>query len=464
MKLLNADQKILLNELADSIRIESEVTKGKLSDMGIVALKNLFSDSTIHTALQNISQPGYIESLDYDLLCGLYDAIQSLYSGLSEIKQEIDIEVFFKEGYRIDIKSLQRKYKQRGLKEVVPDLNFEMLESLYCKPPSTIPCYYDPSKFIRPDPFVFRKYLVAIIQMIFDHMDLLVCSTGNEGSGKSLQISQDMLMCHWIMTQIGIISYEFDIKEMWFNTLQKFREAEDKYFDHPFRILGLDEGNELNRQDWKDDEVKTFFQRLRRERYNRRIKFISLPVLGEMVPNIVLSRMNFITDMKCYNELTTGTMHKGDYNFYIIPRGNTIYSPHLKKELTSLFIKNKLFENLKDKKYLKGMPSDIIIKKCKNNGLWGFKQEIYNKELKESNKTYTVNKGINFTMMESFMFYKANPSCKKLGIKPQDIRWDSVRRLIARNNKKWEEDIDSYNKYEAIFKRKIEERQEAAEC
>ena len=75
---------------------------------------------------------------------------------------------------------------------------------------------------------------------------------------------------------------------------------EDKYYGIPFRLICLDEGNELNRQDWKEDDVKLFWKRLRRERHEQRIKFINIPVLGEMIINIVLSRMNFIFNNHLY--------------------------------------------------------------------------------------------------------------------------------------------------------------------
>jgi hypothetical protein len=240
--------------------------------------------------------------------------------------------------------------------------------------------------------------------------------------------------------------------------LQKFREAEDKYFDKPFRIFNLDEGNELNRQDWKDFEVRTFFQRLRRERYNRRLKGICIPVLGEMVVNIILSRMNFIFEVENRNELTTATLNKGTYYFYIIPRGNHIYSPYYKKNLTREDIKKVLFANVKDKEYLKGMPRNIVVKKCNCNGVWGFKEKEYIQELKMTNRSFTVSKGIQTSLIECFYMYKSNITMKKLGLKRDDIRYHSVFKVINRINKIFEEDPDILTKYENLYKRKLDER------
>lgn len=456
----NPDVELLiqkLNLIYENDRLDETPQIGKA---GREAIKNLISDETISHGITHLTDSDYMKKINFDTFSEIYTSIESLYEGLTEIREQIDMDIFFKEGFKIDISELKKKYKERDLEKIAPVLDFKRIEELYTNPPERIYTYYDKRRYILVDKFTFRKYMIGIIQMIFDHMDLLVCSVGPEGTGKSLQISQDMLVCYYIMKEISLITYEFRINDIWFNTLHRFREAEDRFFSDPFRILGLDEGNELNRQDWKDDEVKLFFQRLRRERYNRRLKFISLPVLGEMIPNIVLSRMNFITDMKSYNEPKSGTLKKGDYNYYIIPRGYHIYSPFLKKNLERNFIKTKLFDNIKDKKYLKGMPEDIIIKKCNNNGVWGFNQEQYNKYLKESNKSYTVSKGVTMSPMESFMLYKAHITPKKIGIKTNDVRWASLQKILSRNSKRWENDPEMLERYEAYFKKRVEQLQE----
>lgn len=452
----------LKNQLFKLYEYDKSVIIGnqQLDESTLINVKNLLSSNELNNFVINFQSPDYYRKFDYAALSDLLELFEIMYQTLSEIKERVDIEQFFREGYTLDIHGLKKKYKELKLYVKFPDINFKRIKELYETPPQTIHPYYDDKLKIIIDKFVYRKYIIGIIQMLFNEMDLLIGVVGPEGSGKSTRMSQDMYLIYWTLKEFNIINYDLDIKEMWFNTLPKFREAEDKYFHIPFRIIGLDEGNELNRQDWKDDEVKTFFQRLRRERYNQRIKFIGLPVLGELITNIVLSRMNFIINMVNKNELKTGTLYKDEYEFYIIPRGDKIYSPFHKKELTRTTIKSKLFVNLKDKEYLKGMPREIMLKKCKCNGVWGFRKEDYIKELKESNKTYSVNKGLNFGLTELFMFFKSHVTAKKIGIKKNDIRYSSLSKLINKINNFFYEDPDLLLKYESMFNKKLEDKQE----
>ena len=447
----------ILQELGSIYKSREEIISDLPKEV-LTEIKNLLSNTSIKNFLINIGDVRFYNNLNYDTLSDIFEITKLFHDKISQIKDNVDIEIFFKEGYRIDEKELKRKARKKGLYKEFPKLNIERLAELYKNPPDKIATYYNQEQHILIDGSVYRKYLIGIIQMIFNHMDLLVCGVGAEGSGKSNHISQDVLMLHWTLKEIGIITYEFNIRDIAFNSLQKFREAEDRFFEEPFRLLWLDEGNELHRQDWRDDEVKTFFQRLRRERHNRRIKFISLPILGELIVNIVLSRMNFIFEMENTNELKTGTLFKGAYNFYIIPRGNKIYSSFYKKNLSKEEIKKALFLNLKDKEYLKGIPKSIIIKKCFCNGTWGFKEREYIKELKESNRTFTVNKGMTISQVECFYIYKSRISMKKIGLPRTDLRYHSVFKVINRINKMFEEDPDLSIKYETMYQRKLDQR------
>lgn len=464
IEIIKEDITSLKSKLNNAIKEQQQLTKVKepLPLEIISDIKNTLSDISIQNLLRNIKDIEYFNRFDYAALSDLEDLFKELNNNIGRIKQKVDVEIFLKEGYRIDEQALIKKFKKAKLHKEFPNFNIKKLSDLYKSPPPKLAAIYDNRKQILIDKFVFRKYLIAIIQMIFNHMDLLVCASGGEGVGKSTLVSQHMYLVYWILKSIGVIDYEWDIKEIWFNNLPQFREAEDKYFSKHFRIFGLDEGNELNRQDWKDDEVKTFFQRLRRERYNRRIKFICLPVLGELIPNIVLSRMNFIFDLRTKNEISTATLKKGIYDFYIIPRGSTIYSPKYKKEFTATEIRQKLYVNMKDKEYLKGMPRDIIVKTCQCNGTWGFKETEYVKELKESNKTYSVSRGITFGYTELYMFYKSTVTMKKLGIKANDIRYPSMHKMINKINHYFYSQPDLMQKMESMFIKKQQDKEARA--
>ncbi len=246
-----------------------------------------------------------------------------------------------------------------------------------------------------------------------------------------------------------------------FNSLSSLRNAEDDLFSEKFRLLALDEGNELHRQNWKEEEVQTFFQRLRRERYNQRIKFICIPVLGELMTNIVMSRVNFIFEVYSKNRAKLGILEKGDCNFYIIPRGNTIYSYHHKKELTKDHIKQVLYENLKDKSYLKGMPKELIVQKFRFNGVFGFRKSDYVKELKESNKSFSVKEGIKLSNTTLYMIYrlieKKMLKPKRMGLGSDMPEYASFHKMLQNIRKYFLDNQRAYKNEEEKFRLKYSE-------
>jgi len=449
---------LLSQELKEKTQETDDRENTDLDKQTVSNLNNLFSANETTSLIANINAFNGNKDYNYEQLCELDYSMDSVVSSLRDIKNKVDMDIFFKDGYTIDIKKVEEKFKAKKLRRKYPDFNFKRLDELYKNPPKTLIPYYDDSKAIIIDEFIFRKYVIGIIQMVLDHMDLLSVVTGGEGTGKSTHVSQLMYMVWWILTECGIIKYKFDIKDMFFNTLEKLRMKEDDFFNDPFRILALDEGNELHRQNWRDEEVSTFFQRLRRERFNQRIKFVCIPVLGELISSVVLTRVNFIIEMRNKNSMKTASLNKGRAMFYIIPRGDVIYSPAQKKELRKGDIKSVLFENLKDKNFLKGMDENILVKTYSCNGVWGFPESLYIKELKETNKTFQVSKGLKLTETESGYLYLARISLKALGIDSKDAKYSTLNKFFGRLKRYYENDPQKITKLEAIIKRKEEEK------
>lgn len=449
-----------LNEkLAGLVKENLDENVQGLSDQVVVNINNLFSAKETLNLITKIQDFNNNKTFTYEHLSEIDEYLSNVYSSLQAIKKDVDLDIFFKDGYTLDLKKVKEKFNKKNLRSKYPEFDFKRLEELYKRPPKYLVPYYNERKKIEVDEFVFRKYMIGIIQMVLDHMDLVIAVTGSEGSGKSTHVSQLMWMVHWIIHELKIVKYDFKIKDMFFNTLEKLRLKEDELFDKPFRILSLDEGNELHRQNWKDDEVQTFFQRLRRERYNQRIKFICIPVLGELMSSIVLARVNFVTEMKNTNDTRTGSLNKGKANFYIIPRGDYIYSPNQKREVPAGEIKTAVYDFLKDKNWLKGIPKEILIHSYGCNGCWGFPEALYEKELKDTNKTFQVSKGMKLTDTEAFYFYKMRPSLKAMGLDSKDAKYHTMNKMLNRLKRYFEENLDLYNKHELILERKYAEKE-----
>ena len=597
----------LHDALAELVKEDLDENVKGLSDTVVVNINNLFSAKETLNLISKIQAFNNNETFTYDNLAEIDEYLSNVYSSLQSIKKDVDLDLFFKDGYTLDINKVKEKFNKKGLRAKYPEFDFDRLEELYKRPPKYLIPYYNDRKKIEVDEYVFRKYMIGLIQMVLDHMDLVIAVSGSEGclsgdtiidvktngnssrsikdlsnawkryggkfslyvksyngteiiwqkvknvwctgkkatyelitesgrkiratgthkfltlkgwiplddlnkgtkilvndkdyiphyekissiflktiekvydieceepyhnfvanniivhnSGKSTHVSQLMWMVHWIIHELKIVKYDFKIKDMFFNTLEKLRMKEDDLFDQPFRILALDEGNELHRQNWKDEEVQTFFQRLRRERYNQRIKFICIPVLGELMSSIVLSRVNFITEMKNINDTKTGSLNKGKANFYIIPRGDYIFSPAQKREVPAGEIRTSIYELLKDKNWLKGMPKEILVKTYNCNGVWGFPEKLYEEELKDTNKTFQVSKGMKMSDTEAFYMYKTGISLKAIGLDSKDVKYHTVNKFMSRLKRHFEDNTDLYNKHNLILERKYQEKGQKA--
>lgn len=452
----NLNQNIITLE-----KIEDETT---LKQKRLKEIYEILNNNDLKVVCKNILTQKYVKKFSYEDLNAFYEVIESLHSNLSKVKDMIDIEVFFDKGQLVDIQGLKKVYYELGRNKIFPNFDFKRLKELIENPITELkPFDYKTEELMVFDPFVVRKYLYAIIQMVVNEMDLLVGFVGKEGVGKSNAVSQDIALVYYLLKELKLINYEYDIKEIFFNSLADFIATEDKYYGVPFRILALDEGNELNRQDWQDERVKTFFQRLRRERKEQRIKFICLPQLGELMTSIVLSRMNFIFKLYSKDHIQTKTLKKGYCNFYIVPRGDYIYSPAQKREIKSSEVIDTLGSSLEDKKkYLKDIPSNLIIKRFKRNYIWGFNKKDYDKYLKESNKTFSVAKGVRITEYQAYIYFKTAPPLKEWGLnyKEDSEMYGMLSKMDRAIKKIFENDPDKLMKYELMMKNK-KERKEA---
>jgi len=411
---LNVDINEELKLLANNEKLIYKITDEKnIEKKHLNKVNQLLANSNLKTVCENVINDKYIQGLTYEKFSMMYDTLKDFFIKIKETKNDIDVDVFFSKGGIINITKLRKEFFRLDRHKIFPKFNFRKLDELFkLKKLEIIPQDGSSEKPIEYNMFIVKKYLFAIIQMVVNEMDLLVIFTGSEGMGKSCACSQDINLVYWILKELDLIKYKYKIKDIWHNSLENFTKAEDDFFEEKFRIIGLDEGNELNRKSWQDELVKTFFQRLRRERFNQRIKFVCLPQLGELQPDIVLSRANFIFNMQSVDKIDTGTLNKGFCNFYIIPR-NIIYSHTQKRNITRNEIVDQLGLILDDKKkYYKKLPKELLIYKFKKPYRWGFKKSDYDKNLKDTNQTFSLSNGYKMTEYQAYCYYATRPPIK----------------------------------------------------
>lgn len=378
------------------------------------AMDSLMQEDRTRNFLEKLSNKHFMKKITPYKVKTLYNSSKLLYEELKKLnglleQENIDVNI-------LDIENLQKLYRSKKLYKLYPNLNLERLKELYENPPESLksPAY---KSHILYDKIVVRKYLIGIIQMIFNQMDLVVAFCGREGTGKTTASTQDAYLVYWLLCEIGVIDYEFNLKDIMHYNLKSIIDHFNKYSQEPFRISILDEGNELNRKEWNNPLVSLFFQKLRRERKHLRIVFINLPQLGELMPSITLSRVNFVFQLNMRLDTESKLAKKGNCYFYIIPRFNRIYSYLNKRNLYQDEIINTFGQILDDKKkYLQKLPMSLAIHKFSRNGVWAFNESDYDKKSKEANEKFS-SVGVTLTAQEIYYLEKYM-NMKKLGVSP----------------------------------------------
>lgn len=250
--------------------------------------------------------------------------------------------------------------------------------------------------------------------MIFNEMDLYLANCGTEGSGKSCWSSQLILYLYYVLKEIGLVTYEYDVRKLFFSSLKSMIEVMDEQEDNDyFRIMALDEAYELNRSNFRDENSKLFKDDMRSSRKMQRIIMLNLPQLGELELPIIQTRINFIFDVKMDNQVDTGMLKKGLIDYYVMPRGSKIYSTFHRKEISKAEIVNSISAIMKDKNdSYKGLPKNCLIHNFKFPAVWGFDKEVYDKHIKKENRKRRTEGDFKISKYAMYLIYRYMPPLK----------------------------------------------------
>ena len=383
-----------------------------LESRNIKKITHLLGNYELVSLLHKIEDVEYLKKFNYEDLCLLDTKFKQLSDEVALAKEEIDLDEFYKRGSMINFTKLRKKFKRLGLSKRYPNFNIDRYEELVTNPVLELENYAGEKIFYSK--FLVRKILIGINQMIFDEMDLYITTVGKEGSGKSCFCSQLILYFHWVLTEIGLIEYAYDVKKIFFSSLATMLEEQEGQEDNDyFRLFALDEGYELNRQNYREESSKLFKDGMRSDRKMQRIVLINLPQIGELETSILLDRVNFIFFADMDSDPETGTLKKGTINFHIIPRGNIIYSPYQKRNITSKEIRNDITKVMKDKnEAYKGIPFNTIVDRFNFKGVWGFNKEVYDRFIKKENKNRRAEGSIRISNKIAYIMFTKIPALK----------------------------------------------------
>jgi len=438
------DEQILVQVEQKISKIEIELSEGySLQEQNKMVLQDILKDNLpqITGALKVLTSTDENQEKDFGDVAILEQSSKKIYEYARQMKEDLELDIFFSKGYTFDTVKLTKIYHQRNLAKKFPNFKLDRYLELLNKPLLEVTNFA--GKVVKFDPYWVRKNAIAINQMIFNEMDLYILNIGKEGSGKSCWSSQQILYFYKYLTEIGLIDYEYNIKKMFFADILSFLEehAEQKNKDY-FRIETLDEGNDLNRSNFRNESNKQFKYEMRTDRRMLRITMINMQQIGELGTSISLSRVNFIYDCKMKSEVKSGTLEKGFIEMYVIPRGYYIYSHKAQRNISRSAILNAFAKKLDKKKdYYVNLPSELIVKTFKFYDVWGFDKDSYDEYIKDQMRKHKFGKEIKLTENQAYIFITKFANFKHIGT--FDLKNNSDKKMYT-TMKMWFKKIETY--------------------
>ncbi len=384
---INSKLSLINNELKDGFSVKN--------------LNNMVIEDVI-----NNNVPILLNTKDFDNLEDIHlleKASYEIYKTIHKIREEVELDDFISSNKSFDVERLKVLYDSKRLNKKFPNFNINKYLELLNNPILEIKNFK--GQLIKFDLFWVKKQLIAFNQMIFNEMDLYILNIGKEGSGKSCWSSQQILYFYTFFERVGLIEYAYDIRKLFFADILSFLEEDsNEDLSSYFKIKCLDEGNELNRSNFRDETNQQFKYEMRTERKMLRIILINMQQIGELDTSISLSRVNFIYDCRMKGNRKMGTLEKGFVKMYIIPRGDTIFSEKYKKLISGRDILNSFANKLdKKKEYYIGLPTDMIVHEFKFEDLWGFDKDKYDNHVKGELSKRRFQRTIKLTTLQAYI-------------------------------------------------------------
>lgn len=445
-----------LREKLVSIIEEKEESKDrKLLRKQINQVIHSIKTSDLERILKLIKDKEYIDKFSYANLVDIEESLSTVASEIKEFKNEIDLEIFFKEGKKFDFEKLEKLMKLKAINKRYKKFSFNKYKELIQNPPLEIKNHL--GQTIKYNHFFVKKSLVLIHQMLFNEMDIYITNWGDEGSGKSCWSSQQILFFYYCLKFVGLIEYEYDVKKLFFSSLSSLLEEQEMQTnDDYFRIMCLDEGTELNRQNYREEASMIFRDDMRTSRKLQRIIIINLPQLGELDTSITLSRSNLLFECRMENDVKTGMLKKGHIDMFIKPRGSFIYSPYQKRDISKAEIVNSFARQLEKKSsYYLQSPQNCIIQKFNFYDVWGFDRDTYADHVKTQTKQKRFSGSIKTNEYHAYILWKFLPDLKNWGFnlknKTHKKMYGTIQKWIKEIENKFVFDDKARKKYEVLY-------------
>ena len=228
-----------------------------------------------------------------------------------------------------------------------PKLNLKLWEQMFENPPTKFESPYGTVNFRKE--FV-QSLLIDIKDLAFNGFDNVDIAYRGEGRGKSKFSIQKEYARYCLMRDLKLANYEWKLEEVVYFTLAEYMKALVKYIKDPFRILILDEADELKRKNWAKPLVKAFISYLRRGRKFFKVLHLSLPNLKDMPDDVVTDRVTKLYEIQMSRNFEDFTYIRGHVKMFEIPRADGCWSFVHKKVIDEEYIKDTIANIHNDKR------------------------------------------------------------------------------------------------------------------
>ncbi|MFW6174141.1 MAG: hypothetical protein ACOC5T_10405 [Elusimicrobiota bacterium] len=270
-----------------------------------------------------------------------------------------------------------------------PQLDLQKWQKLFENPPKKFNSDYGEITFRRE--FV-QSLLIDIKDLAhngFDNLD--ICYRG-EGRGKSKFTAQKEYARYCLMKELGLINWEWKLEEVIYITLFDFMRALIKYMDEPYRILILDEADELKKVNWAKPLVKSVISYLRRGRKFFKCLTFNLPNLKDLPEDIITDRATKLYELQMQRDFVDFTFIRGHSKMFEIPRADACWSFVHQTTLQEEKVKDTIANLHKDKnKSFIVLPNKIKCLDINFNNVFPFDEKEYENLSIEKNSDYFYN-------------------------------------------------------------------------
>lgn len=274
--------------------------------------------------------------------------------------------------------------------QVRKNFNHKRYNELWENPPKHLTNYKGEKFQINKE--WFKKNLLYVHNAVFKVLDVLGLFGGEEGTGKSTDMSQWGQTIYYILIECEVVSeknnnfYEFNEKNCLAHNLISFLKLCDKYNDELFRIILCDEAGGLKGEDRWDEWNKKFRDDMRKDRKKLRFKGLAYPQVFELVKDMTLGRVSFMRISEFREDKQKGLI-PDIVKTIIIPRGKYTFSWHTNEMISKTELKKALFEQSKER-YTKTIQKKFIYNTTKKDNVFCFNVKQYLIDAINENKLF----------------------------------------------------------------------------